>query len=73
MITEPRPIFTVTFVPRQGVDGIRAIRRLLKHAGRYLGLRALDVREERAEERQARNTERFGAVLELIARANNRR
>ena len=33
-------------VPRRDVDSIKAIRRLLKYAGRYLGLRALDVREE---------------------------
>jgi hypothetical protein len=38
--------FTITFVPRRNIDGARAVRRLLKYAGRYLGLRALDVREE---------------------------
>jgi hypothetical protein len=26
---------------------VRAIKRLLKHAGRYLGLRAIEVREDR--------------------------
>jgi hypothetical protein len=64
--------FTITLVPRGNVDGVKAVRRLLKYAGRYLGLRALDVREERAEERQTRNTEHFGTVLELITRANRR-
>jgi hypothetical protein len=39
--------FTITFVPRRNVDGVRAVRRLLKYAGRYLGLRAIDLREER--------------------------
>jgi hypothetical protein len=38
--------FTITFVPRRDVDAIKAVRRLLKHAGRYLGLRAIDIREE---------------------------
>jgi hypothetical protein len=38
--------FTITFVPRRNVDGVRAVRRLLKYAGRYLGLRAIDTREE---------------------------
>jgi hypothetical protein len=42
------PTFTITFVPRRDVDAIKAIRRLLKHAGRYLGLRAIDVREHDA-------------------------
>jgi hypothetical protein len=37
--------FTITFVPQKDVDAIKAIRRLLKHAGRYLGLHAIDVRE----------------------------
>jgi hypothetical protein len=37
--------FTITFVPRRNVDGTRAVRRLLKYAGRYLGLRAIDARE----------------------------
>jgi hypothetical protein len=41
-----RPRFVVTFTPAPGVDGVKAVRRLLKHAGRYLGLRALDAREE---------------------------
>jgi hypothetical protein len=38
--------FTITFVPRRNVDGVRAVKRLLKHAGRYLGLRAIEVRED---------------------------
>jgi hypothetical protein len=37
--------FTITFAPRRGVDGVRAVRRLLKYAGRYLGLRAIDAQE----------------------------
>jgi hypothetical protein len=62
-------IFTITLVPRGNVDGVKAVRRLLKYAGRYLGLRATDVREERTEERQTRKTEHFGAVLDLIVSA----
>jgi hypothetical protein len=37
--------FTITFVPRRGVDGVKAVRRLLKYTGRYLGLRAICVQE----------------------------
>jgi hypothetical protein len=37
--------FIVTFAPAPCVDGIRALRWLLKIAGRRLGLRAIDVRE----------------------------
>ena len=46
MITEPRPIYVVRLRPERGVDAIRELRRLLKYAGRRLGLRAIDVREE---------------------------
>ena len=38
--------FTVTFVPMRGVDGVRALRWLLKRARRQFGLIAVDVREE---------------------------
>jgi hypothetical protein len=38
--------FTVTFVPQRGVDGVRALRWLLKRARRQFGLIAVDVREE---------------------------
>jgi len=38
--------FTVTFVPMRGVDGVRALRWLLKRARRQFGLVAVDVREE---------------------------
>jgi hypothetical protein len=41
-----RPRFTITFVPRPGVDAIRALRHLLKIAGRRLGLRAIDAYEQ---------------------------
>jgi hypothetical protein len=37
--------FTITFVPRRNVDGVRAVRRLLKYAGRYLGLQAVHAQE----------------------------
>jgi len=57
---------------RGGVDGVKAVRRLLKYAGRYLGLRAIDI-QERATNGGIRATEHFGAVLDLIARANNSR
>ena len=35
----------ITFEPRAEVDVVRAIRRLLKFAGRHLGLKAIDVQE----------------------------
>jgi hypothetical protein len=37
--------FTITFVPRRNVDGVKAVRRLLKYAGRHLGLRVIDAQE----------------------------
>jgi hypothetical protein len=40
--------FTVTFMPMRGVDGVRALRWLLKRARRQFGLVAVDVREESA-------------------------
>jgi hypothetical protein len=40
-----RPAFTVTFVVAPDVDAIKALRMLLKFAGRHLGLRAIDVRQ----------------------------
>jgi hypothetical protein len=45
--------FTITFVPRGGVDGVKAVRRLLKYAGRYLGLRATTIQEHRLLRRAA--------------------
>jgi len=38
--------FIVTFVAMRGVDGVRALRWLLKRARRQFGLIAVDVREE---------------------------
>ena len=43
-----RPRFTITFSPNRGVDGIRALRRLLKTAKRRFGLTAVDAYEDRA-------------------------
>jgi hypothetical protein len=40
-----RPAFAVTFVAMPGVDGIKALRSLLKAALRHHGLRAIDARE----------------------------
>lgn len=66
--------FTITFVPRGNVDGVKAVRRLLKYAGRYLGLRAIHAQEHNvATSGGLKTTEHFGAVLELIARASNSR
>jgi hypothetical protein len=39
--------FTVTFVPMRGIDGVRALRWLLKVARRRFGLVAVDAHEER--------------------------
>lgn len=41
-----KPVFTIKFVPEPHVDGIRALRALLKAALRRFGLRAIDAREE---------------------------
>jgi hypothetical protein len=38
--------FVVIFVPLRGVNGTRALRLLLKSAGRTFGLVAVDAREE---------------------------
>jgi hypothetical protein len=43
-----RPIYLLRLQPIHG-DGVRELRRLLKYSGRYLGLKALSVREEKAE------------------------
>ena len=42
--------YTVTFAPMSGVDGVRALRWLLKRARRQYGLIAVDVREEPASD-----------------------
>jgi hypothetical protein len=41
----------VTFVPRHGINGIKALRAVLKSALRAHGLRAIDAREIRHDER----------------------
>jgi hypothetical protein len=40
------PTYLVRFRPEPGIDGIKALRMLLKIALRRLGLRALEVRQE---------------------------
>jgi hypothetical protein len=47
--TEHRPIYVLRLRPVHG-DGIRALRRLLKYGGRYLGLRCLGVTEEKSNQ-----------------------
>jgi hypothetical protein len=42
-----RPRFIITFSPGPGVDGIRALRLLLKSALRRFGLVAVDIHEDR--------------------------
>jgi hypothetical protein len=42
----PREIFVVTLQPRPGIDGYRALRRLLKFAGRVLGLRCTRITQQ---------------------------
>jgi hypothetical protein len=37
--------FSITLRAEHGVDGVRALRHLLKRAARSYGLRAIDVRE----------------------------
>ena len=41
-----RPTFVIRLQPMGGVDGVRALRQLLKLALRRLGLKAVEVREE---------------------------
>jgi len=41
-----RPIFVVRLTPLPGVDGIKALRAVLKILLRRFGLRALSVRED---------------------------
>jgi hypothetical protein len=48
----PATSYTVTFRPKPGIDAIKSLRALLKFAGRRLGLRAVDVRENLKEEQQ---------------------
>jgi hypothetical protein len=40
-----RPTFVLEFRAEPGIDAIKSIRALLKFAGRRLGLRAVDARE----------------------------
>ena len=44
---EQRPTFTIRFVALPGIAPVPALRRLLKHALRRLGLRAVDAHEDR--------------------------
>jgi hypothetical protein len=41
-----RPLYTVTFRAESGVDGLRAVRALLKIALRTFGLRCVRIAEE---------------------------
>ena len=43
-----RPRYVVVLTPARGVDGIRALRLLLKAAGRRFGLVAVDLYEDRS-------------------------
>jgi hypothetical protein len=45
VVSERRDQYVVTFQPDRGVDGIRALRHVLKLAGRRFGLRAVDAYE----------------------------
>jgi hypothetical protein len=42
-----RLVFVVRFRPAPGIAAIRNLRRLLKHAGRYYGLKYISAHEER--------------------------
>jgi hypothetical protein len=39
------PVYTITFRPEPGVDGLRAVRALLKMALRAFGLRCVRIAE----------------------------
>ena len=41
------PIFVLRLRPKKGVNAILALRKALKFLGRYCGLRALSVEEEK--------------------------
>jgi hypothetical protein len=43
-----RPRYVITFSPGPRVDGIRALRHLLKSAGRRFGLIAVDAYEDKS-------------------------
>jgi hypothetical protein len=45
-MSNERPIFTVRFRPEPRIDGIKALRALLKAALRRFGLRAIHITEE---------------------------
>ena len=42
---KPRPVFVLRLRPLKNVDGVRALRRLLKYALRACGLRCVSVEE----------------------------
>jgi hypothetical protein len=43
---ERRDQYVITFEPERGIDGVRALRHVLKLAGRRFGLRAIDAYEQ---------------------------
>ena len=43
---EQKQVFVLRIAAQPGAAGVHALRRLLKYAGRYLGLSAIDVRQE---------------------------
>ena len=47
MAREPRPVFVLRLTPLPGIDGILALRAVLKTLLRHYGMRCLSVREER--------------------------
>ena len=42
--------FVIEFRAAPGIDAVKSVRALLKFAGRRLGLRAIDVRENQEEQ-----------------------
>jgi hypothetical protein len=45
-MSERRDQYVVAFQPEHGIDGVRALRRTLKFAARFCGLRAIDAFEQ---------------------------
>jgi hypothetical protein len=48
-ISTERVVYTITFRPKPGIDGPRAVRELLKLALRVFGLRCVKITECRPE------------------------
>jgi hypothetical protein len=60
--------FVVTFTPMPGVDGVRALRSLVKAAARRYGLIAVDAREAAAPDFSTQFASAFTKLRHDVAR-----